>query len=81
MKSKATNNVGLAVEALLAAVIDRLMENGCSPEEKAKVHLALREEFATPEMQGLVLGSCEVLHDAAEDVACNLLNQVLYPDD
>ena len=39
------------------------------------------EEFASEETNGLVLGSCEVLHDAAEDVACNLLNGLLYPDD
>ncbi|CAK28876.1 Hypothetical protein SynRCC307_1973 [Synechococcus sp. RCC307] len=45
------------------------------------MHLALREEFASEETNGLVLGSCEVLHDAAEDVACNLLNGLLYPDD
>lgn len=81
MQSNATNDVGLAVETLLAATLHRLLEKQATPEENAKFRLAMRPEFATSEVESLLMGSCEMLHDCAEEIACRMLNRVLCPID
>ena len=79
MKSNATNDVGVAVENLLAAALHRLIEKKASPEEKAKIHLALRPEFASPDIEAFVMASCEALHDHAEEIASELFDAVVDP--
>lgn len=78
MSSNATNPCGEAVEALLAAAIEQALDGQSTPEERAKINLALRPDFATPEMQALVFDCCEALHSSAETIACHLLNTILY---
>ena len=77
MKSNATNDVGVAVENLLAAALHRLIEKKASPEEKAKIHRLWM--FASPDIEAFVMASCEALHDHADEIASEIFDAVVDP--
>jgi hypothetical protein len=81
MKSQATNDAGHATELLLAAAMNRIIDRDGTPEDSAKLKLIAREEFITAEVEEMMTMSLEALNAAAETIAVELLNALLYPED
>ena len=61
-----------ATSALLRTAIEH-----ATTDQAQKVRLALRDDAISPGVDGCVVGHLELLHDYAENRACELINQVL----
>ena len=77
VKQHASNPIGEATQQLLLLAIDRILEQHATKDQQQKVRLALRDDAISPGVDGCVVGHLELLHDYAENRACELINQVL----
>ena len=77
MRSTATNPVGEATEVLMALAVERILSKHATTEQRDKARLAMRADLASPGVESCVVGKLGLLHDYAEHLACELINEVL----
>ena len=81
MKPHTSTPIGEATQQLLLLAIDRILEDRANTDQAQKVRLALRDDSISPGVDGRVVGHLWLLHDYAENRACELINQVLAAGD
>ena len=77
MRSTATNPVGEATEVLMALAVERILSQHATSQQRDKARLAMRADLASPGIESCVVGKLSLLHDYAEHLACELINEVL----
>jgi len=77
MKPHTSTPIGEATQQLLLLAIDRILEDRANTDQAHKVRLALRDDSISPGVDGRVVSHLWLLHDYAENRACELINQVL----
>ena len=77
MRSTATNPVGEATEVLMALAVERILSKHATSQQRDKARLAMRADLASPGVESCVVGKLGLLHDYAEHLACELINEVL----
>ena len=81
MKPHTSTPIGEATQQLLLLAIDRILEDRATTDQAHKVRLALRDDSISPGVDSRVVGHLWLLHDYAENSACELINQVLADGD
>jgi len=77
MRSTATNPVGEATEVLMALAVERILSKHATSEQRDKARLAMRADLASPGIESCVVSKLGLLHDYAEHLAFQLINEVL----